>query len=142
MANAGQELAESKTEYEALMGRLGYSMIDGEGSRLRQNPRFQFDTPERTILIQIQDSQCALNDISLGGLSFFASRDFGAGNELQLNFDGRFDARVKVVRVALDEKMSSGGTKFYFHGTSFLEEAESYRCTVLVLKYLSEIMEA
>ena len=141
MADGAKELMQSRLEYEALMERLGYNLTDKQGSHLRENPRFEFDSPEKTILIQVRGTYCALHDISLGGLSFYAPQDFGAGAELHLNFDSRFDARVRVVRVALDEQRSDEREKFFFHGSCVLDEGDGYRCSVLVLNYLSEIMQ-
>jgi hypothetical protein len=140
MGETSEELANSRDEYESLMNRLGYGLEDLAGQQQRGYPRLRFDSPEKTILIQIGGYDCVLVDISLGGLSFYAPRDLGVDSELALNFDGRFDVKGRVMRVVVDESLSTDTKRFFFHAALFQDEIESYRCTLLVLEYLASII--
>ena len=136
-----EQPGESRDRYESLVGRLGYSLQDEVAPFHRNNPRFGFDTPEKTVLIQIGELQCALHDVSLGGLSFYAPRDLGVDTQLTLDFDGRFQVGVRIVHVILDEGNSTPERKLFLHGSEFKSEMDSYKCTLLVLGYLAEIMQ-
>ena len=60
-----------KAKDKQLIIQLGFTVQDEEFDKKRKHPRFRFNTPGKTILIQIKNLPCALNDISAGGLSFF-----------------------------------------------------------------------
>lgn len=141
MAESQQQPGEPREHYESLVGQLGYSLQDEIAPYHRNNPRFGFDTPEKTVLIQVGEMQCALQDVSLGGLSFYAPHDLGVDTTLMLDFDGRFQVGVRIVHVVLDEGNSTAERRLYLHGAAFKSEMDSYKCTLLVLGYLAEIMQ-
>lgn len=140
MSESTYQPADAKSQYILLLRQLGFDLGDKGGQRLRKHPRFSFDTPEKIILIQIEDLNCALRDVSVGGLSFFAPFNFNIGRQLDLHFDGKFDVAGTVVRVVLEKEISTAKEKFYMHGLQFLSEEDGYKCTVLVMHYLIEIM--
>lgn len=131
---------DAKALYEKLIAELGFEATDNEGNRLRQHPRFSFDSPERTILIEIDDYSCSLKDVSVGGLSFSSKFNFNIGRRLGLNFDRKFRVQSHVVRVVRENKDDSEGEEIYLHGCKFLSENDGYRCTVLVLNLLLNII--
>lgn len=141
MTDPTQESSDPRNRYESLCGQLGRSLQDEFAPHHRNDPRFGFDTPEKTILIQVGSTNCALHDVSLGGLSFYAPRDLGVDTVLTLNFDGRFEVGVKIVHVIVDEANSTAERRLYLHGAAFQDEMESYKCTLQVLNYLAEIMQ-
>ncbi len=141
MAQIGQGgQIDAKALYYNLIDRLGLKPTDTEGNKLRRHPRFSFGSPERTILVQIDDFSCSLKDVSVGGLSFYSSFNFNIGRRLHLNFDGKFRVTAHVVRVVLEEKGENAGESLYLHGCTFVNENDGYRCTVLVLNLLLTIM--
>lgn len=142
MAEPGQARVDAKELYYSLLKRLGLEAEDTRGNRLRQHPRFSFDTPERMILVQVEDYSCSLKDVSVGGLSFRSTYNFNIGRDLELNIDGKFSVKAHVVRVAVEEREEAGGEKIYVHGCKFAREGEGYRCTVLVLNHLVRLMRA
>ena len=129
-----------KTKYEKLMKQLGFTVQDEDFEKKRKHPRFNFNTPEKTILIQVKNLPCALNDISAGGLSFFSNLKFEVSRKLFLEFDQKFDVKAHVVRVTLEGESSSDNEKCFVHGVKFGNEEDGYKCIVLVLDYLVEIL--
>ncbi|MCH7476565.1 MAG: PilZ domain-containing protein [SAR324 cluster bacterium] len=131
---------EWKAKYKQLMAQLGFAVQDEEFDKKRKHPRFKFNTPEKTILIQIKNLPCALNDISVGGLSFFSNLKFDINRNLLLEFDRKFDVKAHIIRVTLEAESSSDYEKCYFHGAKFFNDEDGYKCIVLVLEYLVEIL--
>lgn len=129
-----------KAKYKQLMTQLGFAVQDEEFDKKRKHPRFRFNTPEKTILIQIKNLSCALNDISAGGLSFFSNLKFEVSRNLFLDFDRKFNVTAHVVRVTFEAGSSSDYEKCYVHGAKFGNDEDGYKCIVLVLEYLVEIL--
>ena len=139
MAQLGQGgQIDAKALYYTLIDQLGLEATDSEGNKLRQHPRFSFDSPERTILVEIEEISCALKDVSVGGLSFYSTVNLDIGRRLQLNFDRMFLVTAQVVRVVQEKKEE--GDSIYLHGCKFANENDGYSCTVLVLELLISIM--
>ena len=140
MAEPGQARVDAKELYFRLIKQLGLEAEDTQGNRLRQHPRFSFDSPERTVLLQVEDFSCALKDVSVGGLSFLSTYNFNIGRDLDLQIDGKFSVKAHVVRVVLEERDEKGDDRIYMHGCKFAREADGYRCTVLVLNLLVKLL--
>lgn len=129
-------------EYITLLDQLGFHDDDISDFKNREHRRFNFDTPERTIILQIDDQVCALNDVSISGLSFNASVQYDTGRNVTVNFDGRYEVEVEVVSSRVDETLESDTTTYYRHGAQFVSESDGYRCTIVVLRYYMEIMKS
>ena len=140
MAEEQERTVDVKALYFHLIKRLGMEATDNQGKRLRQHPRFKFGAPEKTILVQIDEFNCSLHDVSVGGISFLSMYNFNIGRSLTLNFDGMFHVGANVVRVVLHERAEDKAENIYLHGCQFLSERDGYRCTVLVLNRLVAIM--
>ena len=125
-----------KALYGKLIAELGFEATDSEGRKLRQHPRFSFDSPDRTILVEIDDFNCMLKDVSVGGVSFRSKFNFSIGRQLILNVDRKFRVKTNVVRVVREEREDPDDEDFFLHGCKFTSENDGYRCTVLVLNIL------
>ena len=133
-------------EFVGLLEQLGVDDRDTTDHKDRAHRRFKFDSPEKTILLQIGDAMCALSDVSVGGLSFYSRTEFEIGKQLKLNFDDRFNVDVAIVNVdvvianaILDEAASNNEETLICHGAEFVREGDGYKCTIAVLKYFLEI---
>ena len=131
---------DAKALYFNLIKQLGMEATDNQGKCLRQHPRFEFGTPDKTMLVQIEDFNCSLHDVSVGGISFLSTYNFNIGRRLNMNFDGMFRVGANVLRVVLQERDEDKAENIYLHGCQFLNEGDGYRCTVLVLNHLVAIM--
>ena len=129
-------------EYITLLDQLGFHDDDISDFKNREHRRFNFDTPERTIILQIDDQVCALNDVSISGLSFIAPVQYDTGRNVTVNFDGRYEVEVEVVSSRVDDTMESDTMTYYRHGAQFVSENDGYRCTIVVLRYYMEIMKS
>ena len=107
---------DAKALYFHLVQQLGLQATDNQGKRLRQHPRFEFGTPDRTMLVQIEDFNCSLHDVSVGGISFVSTYNFNIGRRLELNIDGKFQVGANVMRVALHERNEDKAENIYLHG--------------------------
>ena len=142
MIQQAYDLTKGKERYHALMKRLGVKSELGGKSNLRKFPRFKFDQPEKTILLNILETTCTLNDISVGGLSWMSHRSFTPGTVLKIGFDGTFEVNATVVNVKIMEGAGPDESTLYRMGGTFLSEIEGYNCTVLVLQHLVRIMRS
>ena len=140
MTETGGVLIDAKQLYFNLIKQLGMEATDNQGNSLRQHPRFSFNTPDKTILLQIEGYDCSLNDISVGGISFLSSHNFNVGYRLLMDFEGNFSVDANVVRVVAQERDGDSPHKILLHGCQFVNEADGYRCTVLVLNQLIKMM--
>lgn len=140
MTEAGDVKIDAKELYYSLIKQLGMEATDNQGNRLRQHPRFSFDTPERTLLLQIEGFNCSLNDVSVGGLSFRSTHNFNIGRRMDIEFDGNFSVGANVIRVVAEGRVEGSLDKFILHGCQFTNEVDGYRCTMLVLNQLIKLM--
>jgi hypothetical protein len=140
MTEAGGGMIDAKELYYNLIKQLGMEATDNQGNKLRQHPRFTFDAPERNMLVQVDDFDCSLSDVSVGGISFMSTHNFNIGRRLSLDFEGNFTVDADVMRVVAQDRDEESGSKAYLHGCKFLHEGDGYRCTVMVLNQLIKIM--
>lgn len=140
MTETGEVAIDAKRLYFSLLKQLGLEATDNRGNKLRQHPRFTFDTPEKTMLLQIEGFDCSLNDASVGGISFLTSNNFHVGHRVLMDFEGKFSVDARVVRVVAQARDDDLSEKLLLHGCQFLNESDGYRCTVLVLNQLVKIM--
>ena len=139
MDNQIEDFKAEAEEYVGLLDQLGIYDRDTSGPKDRVHRRFKFDSPEKTILLQIGDDMCALLDVSVGGLSFDARNEYEVGKQLGLNFDDRFNVDVVIVSAFLDKAASNDEETFIRHGAEFVRKGDGYNCTIAVLKYFLEI---
>ena len=120
MTEAERGMIDAEVLYNNLIKQLGMEATDNQGNRLRQHPRFGFDTPERKMLIQRDGFNCSLNDVSVGGISFLAAHNFNIGRRLNLDFEENFGVGVNVVRVVAQDRDEESTHRLYLHGCQFL----------------------
>ena len=140
MTEAGEVMIDAKQLYYNLIKQLGMEATDNQGNSLRQHPRFSFDTPEKTILLQVEGFNCSLHDVSVGGVSFLSTHNFNVGHRLLMDFEEKFSVNANIVRVAAQVLDENSPEKLFLHGCQFLNETDGYRCTVLVLNQLIKMM--
>lgn len=139
MATADDSFQKESEEYLELLNRLGMKDRDESAHKGRFHRRFNFDSPDKTILLQIGETNCALFDVSVGGLSFNSEKQYEVGTRLELNFDGRFQVEVVIANSIRDEEVESGEEPLYQHGVRFVNSGDGYRCTRAVLDYYLQI---
>lgn len=139
MDNQIEDFKAEAVEYVVLLEQLGIDDRDASGHKDRAHRRFNFDSPEKTILLQIGGDMCVLYDVSIGGLSFISRNEYEVGKQLGLNFDGRFNVDVVIVNALLDKATSNDEETFFRHGAEFDLDGDGYKCTIAVLKYFLDI---
>ena len=139
MATAGDDFQKESAEYLELLDQLGMKDRDESANKGRFHRRFNFDSPEKTILLQIGETTCTLYDVSIGGLSFNSKNQFALGTRLELNFDGRFQVEVIIANSMRDEEAEMGEEPLFQHGARFVKGGDGYRCTRAVLDYYLQI---
>ena len=115
MTEAAGGKINAKELYYNLINQLGMEATDNQGNKLRQHPRFSFDTPERKMLLQIDGFGCSLNDISIGGISFLATHNFNIGRRLNMDFEENFNVDANVVRVIVQDRDEESTHRLYLH---------------------------
>ncbi len=139
MENSDPNFQKESAEYLSQLHRLGLKDREESAEKNRGHRRFNFDSPEKTILLQIGDTTCALSDVSIGGLSFKSKREFPIGERVGLNFDGRFQVEMELVNSFPEEDSSGDGKPTLRYGARFIHGGDGYRCTGAVLEYFLEI---
>lgn len=139
MDSSMDDFQKESAEYLDLLQQLGLKDRDESANKSRVHRRFNFDSPEKTILLQIGDTTCALYDVSIGGLSFKSKNEFGIGKRFELNFDGRFQVEVEIANSFPEEESSGEGNPILQYGARFIHDGDGYRCTRAVLEYFLEI---
>ena len=126
-----------KNEYTALMRQLG---VANETDQIkRKTPRFNFNPPERIMLVHLGSLIGILSDISVGGMGFHLEVPLTAEREISVSVDQKFRGRVKVVNTVYDEAEGSHTKGMYRNGTRFLRESDGYRCMVRTLQLSSRL---
>ena len=139
MGENSEDFRKETEEYVSLLSQLGMKDRDESANKNRAHRRFNFDSPEKTILLHIGDNTCALYDVSIGGLSFNSKVEYEIGEQLGLDFDGRFDVEVTIANHIPQTDPADGGDSFSQHGAKFVRTGDGYRCTRAVLEYFLEI---
>lgn len=139
MTESNEEFQKNALEYADLLEQLGLKDQDNSKFNNRVHRRFNFNSPEKTILIQIDEDICSLYDVSIGGLSFFSRNEYPVGKPLKLNFDNRYKVATSIVNAFQDKTVSSDSEVFFRHGARFLNHKDGYMCTSAVLNYYLEI---
>lgn len=139
MDNQIEDFKAEAIEYVALLEKLGVDDQDLSKYGKRAHHRFEFNSPEKTILIQIEDDVGSLCDLSVEGLSFFSKNYYKSEKNFELNFDGRYQVDVVVVNAIPVVSDPDDGEIYYQHNARFSRESDGYKCTVAVLKYFLEI---
>lgn len=128
-------------EYVGLLEQLGIDDRDTSEFGNRAHHRFNFNSPEKTILIQIEDDVGSLCDLSVEGISFFSTNNYDLGKKIRLNFDGRHDVEVVVADSFLVFSEPDDGELYFQHNAEFVREGDGYKCTTAVLNYFMEIQK-
>ena len=126
-------------EYVGLLEQLGVEDRDISEFGNRTHHRFDFNSPEKTILIQIGDDVGSVCDLSVEGISFFSGEYYELEKKFGLNFDGRYQVDVVVVNALPVVSEPDDGEIYYQHNARFFRESDGYKCTIAVLKYFLEI---
>ena len=126
-------------EYVGLLEQLGVKDQDISENGKRTRHRFDFNSPEKTILIQIGDDVGSVSDLSVEGISFFSGKFHPLEKKFGLNFDGRYQVDIVVVNVLPVVSEPDDGKIYYQHNARFFRESDGYKCTIAVLKYFLEI---
>ncbi len=126
-------------EYVGLLERLGADERASSEFRKRSHQRFDFNSPEKTILIQIGDDVGSLCNLSVGGISFFSRKFHETEKKFGLYFDGRYQVDILVVNATPVFADPDDGEVYYQHQARFFHESDGYDCTLAVLKYYLEI---
>lgn len=125
--------------YVSLLEQLGVDDRDASEYRNRTHRRFSFNSPEKTILIQIGDDVGSLCDLSVDGISFFSVRFFESGDKFGLDFDGRYQVDIEVINAFPVFSEPDDGKVYYRHNARFVREIDGYNCTIAALTYFLEI---
>ena len=139
MASQNEIFMVQAVEYVALLEQLGVDDQDISEYGKRTRHRFNFNSPEKTILIQIGDDVGSVCDLSVEGISFFSNKFYELEKKIKLNFDGRYQVDVVVVNALPVVSEPDDGKIYYQHSARFFRENDGYKCTIAVLKYFLEI---
>lgn len=134
-----EEFSTNIAEYISLLEQFGIKDEDTSDYKKRDHRRFVFDSPDKTILLQIGDDTCSLFDVSVGGMSFYSKNEYEVGKQLNINFDDKFSIDIFIVNTYQENNISNGGELFYLHGAKFFRKGDGLKCTIAVLKYHLEI---
>jgi len=126
------------SEYVRLLEKIGIDDRDPGQHPQREHRRFYFNAPEKTILLQVGHHNCALHDISLGGLSFYAGIPFTRDQRINVNFDNLFHVDIEILS-CINDMEAEGEIPIYRHGSRFLFPRDGFRCTISVLRYYLKI---
>ena len=126
-------------EYVALLEQLEVNDQDISENGKRTRHRFDFNSPEKTILIQIGDDVGSVCDLSVEGISFFCNKYYDLEKKFRLNFDGRYQVDVVIINALPVVSEPDDGKIYYQHHARFFRENDGYKCTIAVLKYFLEI---
>lgn len=137
-----EDFSKEAAGYLELLNELGIKDKDLSLHKNRIHRRFTFDSPEKTILLQIGDDMCSLFDVSIGGLSFYSMKEYKSGTEFTVDFDDRYSVNVAIVNSFLDREASDDEISFFRHGARFVKEGDGYKCTNAILTYFLEIKKA
>lgn len=140
MSGKEKLIGKDAEEYHELLKRLGLEEKEKGQHENRVHRRFRFDTPETKFFLDVGYEVCLLNDVSVGGLSFFSKSEFELGKELELNFDNKFQVEVIVVNSCIDKAEALKNASLFRNGCRFISENDGYRCVIVVLKqYLGSL---
>ena len=128
-------------EYMDLLAKLGFEEEDKDHAGLRSHRRFEFDHPEKTMLLQVDGETCSLIDISRGGLCFYSKSEYVPGMRVDCNFDGQFQVAMEIINVNVSDQASESGEAFLRHGAQFIHKGDGLKCTIAVLKYFLAIKD-
>ena len=133
-------LIQEKERYEELVSQ--YEKRARIHEKNRSHHRFEFTNPDQTILVQIGENAGSLHDISLGGISFYSSKEIPVGEKCLINFDNRYQVEVEIVNALLDYTDTDKGQPRIRHGAEFVREEDGFRCTIAVLEYFQVVQQA
>ncbi len=139
MGENSEDFQKETEEYVSLLSQLGIKDRDESANKNRAHRRFNFDSPEKTILLHVGDNTCTLYDVSIGGLSFNSKVRYETGEQLELDFDGRFHVEVVIANHVAQNDPVEGEHPLIQHGAKFVHTGDGYRCTHAVLEYFLEI---
>ena len=134
-----EEFSTNIAEFLILLKQLGIKDEDTGDHNKREHRRFVFDSPDKTILLQIGDDSCSLFDVSIGGISFYSKNEYEVGKQFIINFDGKFSIDIYIVDTFQENNSSNGGGLLYRHGAKFYRNGDGLKCAIAVLKYHLEI---
>ena len=138
MENKNQKFQTIGIEYLDLLEQLGIKDEDTSEYKNRGHRRFNFNSAEKPILLRIGNDMCGFNDVSIEGMSFFPMNKYGIGQQLGVNFDGRFNVDAVIVNAIQDKSRSSDGDVFFRYGAKFILVCEGLNFTLSILKYYLE----
>ena len=128
-------------EYLELVEQLGIQDRDTSEFKRRTNRRFNFNSPEKTILIQIGDEVGSLYDLSVRGLSFYSMKEHTVGMTPDLDFDGRYHVGVVIVRSYPVTSVSNDDEIFFRHSAKFINQSDGFKCMAAILRYFTELIK-
>lgn len=126
-----------KRLYETVVKRFGFH--DDAPPGKRKTPRFNFNPPEKVLLVQVGYTTGVLTDISAGGLAFQLNFPLKVGRRLPVKIDLKFAADVEVVSTLLEEFETRGFRDIHRVRCKFLGETDGFRCVVQTLGLASTL---
>ncbi len=119
-----------KGHYEELVDSLRLPLAPREH---RKFPRLEM-LQGADISLSRGGENSRVQDISAGGMAFYATRPVPDGNEVLLTMENAFNVFSEVVYCRPDEEAGNGIMDRFRVGTRFLREEDGYKFAVLAME--------